>query len=65
MYVIAPEIDMLYDLIGWRIIYTFWEMLYVCRGKKPVMENVMSLNLNSLRAIGGAEDSLEVQNMPL
>lgn len=40
-------------------------MLYVCRGKKPVMENVMSLNLNSLRAIGGAEDSLEVQNMPL
>lgn len=36
------------------------------RGKKPVMENIKSMNLNSLKAIkGGAEDSLEVKNLPL
>lgn len=34
--------------------------------KVPIEENVMSLNLNSLRAIGGGvEDSLEVKHKPL
>lgn len=48
--------------------YIYFLRNVVCfqRGKKPVMENIKSMNLNSLKAIeGGAEDSLEVKNIPL
>ena len=46
-------------------IYFLRNVVQLQRGKKPIKENVMSLNLNSLRAIeGGVEDSLEVKNKP-
>lgn len=45
--------------------YFLRNVVQLQRGKEPIMENVTSLNLNSLRAIeGGAEDSLEVKNRP-
>lgn len=47
-------------------IYFLRNVVQFQRGKVPIEENVMSLNLNSLRAIGGGvEDSLEVKNKPL
>lgn len=47
-------------------IYVLRNVVCLQRGKKPVMENIKSMNLNSLRAVeGGAKDSLEVKNMPL
>lgn len=46
--------------------YFLRNVVQLQRDKEPIMENVMSLNLNSLRAIeGGAKDSLEVKNTPL
>lgn len=47
-------------------IYFLRNVVQLQRGKEPIKENVMSLNLNSLKVIeGGGEDSLEVKNKPL
>lgn len=47
-------------------IYFLRNVVQFQRSKVPIEENVMSLNLNSLRAIGGGvEDSLEVKHKPL
>lgn len=46
--------------------YFLRNVVQLQRGKEPIMANIMSLNLNSLRAIeGGTEGSLEVKNIPL
>ena len=63
----ASEIDSVVWSSGMEnYIYFLRNVVQLQRGKKPIKENVMSLNLNSLRAIeGGVEDSLEVKNKPL
>lgn len=66
MDVIASEIDTVVWSSGMNYIYFLRNVVQLQRGKEPIKENVMSLNLNSLKAIeGGGEDSLEVKNKPL
>ena len=63
MYVIASEIDIVVWSHGMENYIYFLRNVVQFQGSKvPIEENVMSLNLNSLRAIGGGvEDSLEVK----